>query len=258
MPEPTQIRLKIEQKGVLSITLNRPEKCNALNIRLLEELARAVETAKLKKGLRVIIIRGEGKAFCAGLDLKEAMDHSVSHHSAELIARVLRSIYLSPLFTIAAVHGAAVAGGAGLMSACDYIVAAEGTTIAYPETRRGLVPGLVMTILRRQVSERRIRELVLLAENVTPERALDLGIINKIVKDEDLTKEALSIAKLALQGSPQAIAHTKELLDDLYPASLSQDLEHALRHHMEARRSNEGKEGVEAFLKKRVPAWAEE
>jgi len=255
MPEPTQIRLQMEQKGVLCITLNRPEKCNALSIRLLEELCRAVETAKLKKGLRVIIIRGEGKAFCAGLDLKEAMDHSISHHSAELIARVLRSIYVSPLFTIAAVHGVTCAGGAGLMSACDYIVAAEGTTIAYPETRRGLVPGLVMTILRRQLSERRIRELVLLAENIHTDRALELGIINKVVPIEALLEEAIKIAQIAMKGAPQAIAHTKELLEDLYPASLSQDLEHALRHHMEARRSDEGKEGVSAFMNKRDPAW---
>lgn len=257
MPKLTQISVEVEQGSILCVTLNRPEKCNALNIRLLEELCHTVEKAPSKKGIRVILLRGEGKVFCAGLDLKEAMDHSISHHSAELIARLLRSIYLSPLFTIAAIHGAAVAGGAGLMSACDYIVAAKGTTIAYPETRRGLVPGLVMTILRRQVSERRIREMVLLAENISPERALDLGIINKVVEPEDLMKESLEIAKIVLKGSPEAIAHTKELMDDLYPASLSQDLEHALRHHMEARRSSQGQEGVKAFMEKREPSWVE-
>lgn len=255
MPESTHIRLKIEQKGVLSITLNRPEKRNALNIRLLEEFCQALKKAEKKKGLRVIIIRGEGKSFCAGLDLKEAMEHSISHHSAELVANALRSTYLSPLFTIAAVHGSAIAGGAGLMSACDYILAEEDTTIAYPEVRRGLVPGLVMTILRRQLPERRIRELLLLAESLNMERALELGIINKIVPKGSVFDEALLIANSVLKNAPEAIAHTKELLDELYPASLSQDLEHALRHHMEARRSLEGTEGVAAFMEKREPNW---
>ena len=251
------VQLKLEQKGVLGITLNRPEKCNALNIRLLEELCRAVETAKVKSGMRVLILRGEGKVFCSGLDLKEALDPEVSHQSAELVARALRSIYLSPLVTIAAVHGVAVAGGAGLMSACDFILAEEGTMVGYPEVRRGLVAGLVMTILRRQIGERQIRELVLTGESFNAHKGVELGIINRVVPPNSLLEESLKLANMILKGAPQAIAHTKDLLDELYPASLSQDLEHSLRHHMEARRSAEGEEGIKAFMEKRSPAWAQ-
>src|SRR5581483_5685167 len=113
---------------------------------------------------RVLILRGTGAAFCAGLDLKEASDHAKAHATAELVANTLIALSETRLVTIAAVHGAAVAGGAGIMSACDFVVAARGTKIGYPEVRRGLVAGLVMTFLRRQTGERNMRELLLGAE----------------------------------------------------------------------------------------------
>src|SRR5438105_8074378 len=146
---------------VTVVTLNRPERRNSLTIELLNELISAVKVASDQPNERVLILRGAGAAFCTGLDLKEAADQTKAHATAEMVAKALITLAETRLVTIAAVHGAAVAGGAGIMSACDFIVAAEKTKIGYPEVRRGLVAGLVMTFLRRQVGERNMRELVL-------------------------------------------------------------------------------------------------
>ncbi|MFT4553049.1 MAG: methylglutaconyl-CoA hydratase [Chlamydiales bacterium] len=241
--------------GVTILTLNRPEKRNALNRALLEELCSAIETANNTEGQRVIVLCGAGKVFCAGLDLKEAMNNEVAHDSAQRVAQTLKALYSSPLVTIAAVHGAAMAGGAGLVSACDFAVAAEGFVLGYPETKRGLVAGLVMTLLRRKIQETFIRELLLLGEPITAERALRLGLLNRVVPEEELLKEVLSVAGQVLQGAPQATAQTKRLLEDLAPSSLEEGLNKALDYHMNARLSNEANEGIKAFLEKREPSW---
>src|ERR1051326_1861963 len=149
---------------VTVVTLNRPERRNALTIELLSELNAALKIASDQPQERVLILRGAGAAFCTGLDLKAAADQTKAHATAEMVANTLIAISQTRLITIAAVHGAAVAGGAGIMSACDFVVAAQGTKIGYPETRRGLVAGLVLTFLRRQLRERDIRELLLGAE----------------------------------------------------------------------------------------------
>jgi methylglutaconyl-CoA hydratase len=131
----------ISEKDSLAaiVTLNRPERRNALTIELLTELSEALETMSADSKKRVLILRGAGKAFCVGLDLQETTLLEKAHRSAEMVGRTLLALSQTRLITIAQVHGAAVAGGAGLMSACDFVVAAEGTKIGYPEGRRGLV-----------------------------------------------------------------------------------------------------------------------
>src|SRR5438874_9440971 len=171
------------------LTLNRPERRNALTIGLLSELVAAIKIASDQPQERVIILRGAGAAFCTGLDLKEAADHTKAHATAEMVANTLVAISQTRLITIAAVHGAAVAGGAGIMSACDFGVAAERTKIGYPEVRRGLVAGLVMTFLRRQLRERDLRELLLASELITAERAREIGLVNRVVSAAELESE---------------------------------------------------------------------
>src|SRR5207244_2991935 len=134
-------------------------------------LGAAIKVTSEQPDERVIILRGAGAAFCTGLDLREAADHTKAHATAEMVANTLVAISQTRLVTIAAVHGAAVAGGAGIMSACDFVVAAERTKIGYPEVRRGLVAGLVMTFLRRQVGERNMRELLFSGELIDAARA---------------------------------------------------------------------------------------
>jgi len=238
------------------MTLNRPERRNSLTIELLSELMAAVNTAANDPVQRVLILRGAGAAFCTGLDLKEAADSTKAHATAELVAKTLITLAETRLVTIAAVHGAAVAGGAGIMSVCDFVVAAEKTKIGYPEVRRGLVAGLVMTFLRRQVGERNLRELVLGGELIEAARAREIGLVNRVVSPNELMNEAHKFANAVLQGAPNALKQTKRLVEELWSTSVKEDVDLALKHHMQARESDEAHEGIAAFNEKRKPNWA--
>src|SRR5213083_671559 len=212
------------------VTLNRPERRNALTLELLNELNAGIKVASEQPQERVLILRGAGAAFCTGLDLKEAADQTKAHATAEMVANTLIAISQTRLTTIAAVHGAAVAGGAGIMSACDFVVAAQGTKIGYPEVRRGLVAGLVMTFLRRQVGERNMRELLLGSELIEAEHAKEIGLVNRVVTQDQLMSEALKFAESALRGAPGALCQTKRLIDDLWWRSVKQDVDLALKY----------------------------
>ena len=235
------------------LTLNRPERRNALTIELLTELMSAIHVASEEPHVRILILQGAGAAFCTGLDLKEAGDQAKAHATAEAVANTLITISETHLVTIAAVHGAAVAGGAGIMSACDFVVAAERTKIGYPEVRRGLVAGLVMTFLRRQLGERNMRELLLGSELIDAERAREIGLVNRVVAQDNLMAEALNFAESALRGAPDALAQTKRLIDELWWRSVKQDVDLALEYHIQARESAEAREGIAAFNEKRKP-----
>src|SRR5437870_12717633 len=237
------------------VTLNRPQRRNSLTIELLNELVASIKVASDQADERVLILRGAGAAFCTGLDLKEAADQKTAHITAELVAKALITLAETRLVTIAAVHGAAVAGGAGIMSACDLVVAAEKTKIGYPEVRRGLVAGLVMTFLRRQVGERNMRELVLGGELIDAERACAIGLVNRVVAPGQLINEAQKFADSVLQGAPNAVAQTKRLIEELWATSVKEDVDLALKHHMQARESAEAREGIAAFNEKRPPNW---
>jgi len=239
------------------VTLNRPERRNALTIELLNELIAAIKVASDQPQERVLILRGAGVAFCTGLDLKEAADARKAHVTGQLVGQALITLSQTRLVTIAAVHGAAVAGGAGLMSACDFVIAADGTKIGYPEVRRGLIAGLVMTFLRRQVGERHMRELVLGSELIDAARAQTIGLVNRVVPADDLMNEAQKFAESVLQGAPGAVAQTKKLVEDLWPTAVKEDIDVALKHHLQARETAEAREGIAAFNEKRKPNWVE-
>jgi methylglutaconyl-CoA hydratase len=250
------VLIEKQSPQITVVTLNRPERRNSLTIELLNELIAAIKVASDQPNERVMILRGAGAAFCTGLDLKAAADEKNAHATAEMVAQTLITLAETRLVTIAAVHGAAVAGGAGIMSACDFVVAAEKTKIGYPEVRRGLVAGLVMTFLRRQVGERNMRELVLGAELIDADRAREIGLVNRVVARDEVMNEAQKFADSVLQGAPNAIAQTKRLIEELWSASVKEDVELALKHHLQARESSEAREGIAAFNEKRPPNWS--
>ena len=248
------VLIEKQSPQITVLTLNRPERRNALTIELMTELTVAIENATADPPQRILILRGAGKAFCTGLDLQEAAK-AEPHVTAETVARTLLHLAGTRLVTIASVHGAAVAGGAGIMSACDFVIAAERTKIGYPEVRRGLVAGLVMTFLRRQLRERDLREVLLASELFDAQRALEIGLVNRVVPVSELENEAQKIAASVLQGAPGAITNSKRLLEELWSTSVKQDIELALSHHLKARESDEAKEGIAAFNEKRPPKW---
>ncbi len=248
------VLLEKQSPQITRLILNRPERRNALTIESLRALVAGVKEAEADAATRILIVRGAGKAFCTGLDLGAATE-SEAHVLAQTVGDALLALSETRLVTIALVHGAAVAGGAGLMSACDFAIAAEKTKFGYPEVRRGLVAGLVMTFLRRQLHERHVRELLLASELIEARRALEIGLITRVVAAENLESAGAELVASILQGAPGAETNSKRLLAGLWPTTVRQDIELALQHHLEARESPEAREGIAAYNEKRGPNW---
>lgn len=246
------LQVSYPRDGVVQFMLNRPEKRNALSVALLEQLAKSLREVKA----RVVILGGCGSMFSSGLDLKEVIDPALIRQSADAVANVLRALYSVRAVTIAAVQGGAMAGGAGLLAACDLVVATKDSKIGFPETRRGLVAALVMTLLHRRLCGSYISELLVLAEPVSAQRAYEMGLVHRLAEPGTLMALVMDLVEKVLQGSPQANERTKWLIQDLEPRALQEELEMALLAHSEARHGPEALEGVRAFLEKRSPHWS--
>lgn len=236
------------------LTLNRPDKRNALSIKLMQELCEAIEEVQNLPEQRVIIIKGAGSVFCAGLDLLEAADMSSEEQSSESIGRVLKAIYTCPLVTIAAVHGAVLAGGGGILAACDLAIAESGTIFGFPETRRGLVAAQIMPFLLRLLPKRILNQLIFLGETINIQRAYEVGLINEIAESSAFT-EALRFVESISQGAPQATASAKKFMQQLELVNFNEGLKLGFELHRKMRQGNESKEGIQAFLEKRSPNW---
>jgi len=223
------MNLLVEDKGAVRIlTLNRPEKRNALDTALSRELLEALRTADADEAVRCVVLTGAGAAFCAGADLAEfkgLSDPKAAETRAELTMNLhlIFSKMITPVVT--AINGAAMGGGAGLAIAGDLAVMAESAKLGYPETKHGIVAAIVMANLVRQVGRKAAFELVALAEPIEAARALELGMVNRVVPSSKLMKEALSLAeKLAAVARP-AMAQTKKLFHEVVDLALPQALE---------------------------------
>lgn len=237
------------------LTLNRPERRNALTIELMEALCETLDVLATEPRRRLVILKGAGPAFCAGLDLHESADPSTAERGAEWVARTLQTLSQSPLVTIAAAQGAAFAGGAGLLSCCDFAIGTPELRIAFPEVRRGLVPALVGAILRDRLRDADLCELFFIGEPIDAERAQAMGLVQRLVPADRLLDEARSLAATILQGAPDAIRQTKRLLQELRSTAPSRRLAQALEFHKHARASDEAREGIAAFFEHRAPNW---
>jgi methylglutaconyl-CoA hydratase len=236
-------------------TLNRPEKRNALSLDLIKELHKIFKDTESIKKQRVFIIRGSGDAFSTGMDLQESSNPLLSEEVVQHLASLYLDLSNSSLVTVSAIHGMTLAGGAGIALASDFIIADKDSLIGFPEVRRGLVPALVMAMLRRQLPEPILKELFLLGEPIRAERAHALNLVYKLVERDNLLKESLSTASTIIRGSPSAQIRTKRLLQELNPKSLETDIEHALICHKQVRAHADAKEGIQAFLEHREPRW---
>lgn len=244
-----KILFKVEQ-GVARITLNRPEKRNALDSEIISELKDAVAKAD-----QVILIAGAGTDFCSGMDLS-VLEQSAQADVLENMAnaRVMAEFFIAmrrhPRPIIAAVRGRALAGGCGLATAADIILAAESAKFGYPEVNIGFVPAMVMAILRRSVSEKRAFELIATGEIISAQTAFDYGLINRVFADEtfDLDVEAF-VSKLASK-SASAITLSKRLLYHMDAMGFEAALEAGVETNAVARMTEDVKRGVEKFLKK--------
>jgi methylglutaconyl-CoA hydratase len=251
--------------GIHTILLNRPEKRNALNHELMEDLTHALESFAASQTCRVVIISGAGSSFCAGLDIEHlnAMPHAHDHLSptedynadAQRIATLLRTLYYLPKPSIAAVNGPAIAGGMGIATLCDFTYAVPEAKFGFTEVRIGFVPAIVSAFLRTQLGEKSCRDLLLTGRLISAAEAESLGLVNRIVVEPDLMREARSLGQRLIRNSPAAMEATKRLLCHYSDHHLPDDVEAAIRTSVDARSNADFHEGISAFLEKRPPQW---
>ena len=253
-----------ENRGVVAIvTIDRPERRNALSEAIIVGLGDALDQARYDPSIRAIVLTGTAPAFCAGMDMKEASRTDLfqtadSEHAAvadsQAISDLIMQIHGLPKPVIAAINGDALAGGAGLAMACDLAIAAESARIGYPEVKRGLVAAIVMHDLVRLVGDRRARQLLLTGEPIAALEAERWGLVNRVVPKSECLDAAIAWAASLAGVGPIAVETTKKQLDEA--SRRPRDLRGAAAVSAAVRVSDEAIEGMAAFLEKRKPRWA--
>ena len=254
-----QVKLDFDPPSAC-ITLNRPQVRNALSPELVAHFHTALDQVQERDDVAALIITGEGTAFCAGADLKvlrEIAAQSVkqARQDSQNLMNFFRRVYEFPKPVIAAVNGPAMAGGCGLASVCDIVLAAEDAVFGYPEVRVGFVPALVAVFLVRICGEKKARELLLTGRLFSAQEAQEMGLVNHVVAKESLLEKAQELAREIAPNSPIAMRLTKELMKDLPGLSLEKGLIAALELNTLIRTTEDFKEGVSSFLEKRRAQW---
>lgn len=248
-----------EEDSLRRITLNRPERRNAMTPEMQMELIAALEEGAAT-GCRALVLTGAGEAFCSGLDLNALKPSHIksaleARAEAERVARMFLALHEMEMCSIAAVNGAAMGGGAGLAVVCDFTLAVPDAKFGFTETRIGFVPAVVSAFLTLQIGEKRARDLLLTGRIMDAEEAMRLGLVNEIVAHEELQQRARALAEKVAHNSPQATRITRRLLATHWKPWLDAAMVAAIEASVEARESPDFREGVAAFLEKRKPIW---
>ncbi|HKY03526.1 MAG TPA: enoyl-CoA hydratase-related protein [Blastocatellia bacterium] len=254
MPDYEKILYSVDA-GVARITLNRPDKRNALDDQLVREVKDGLRRAAADEGARVVLVTGAGKDFCSGADLaalRRISEATVMENVAD--ARNLGGLFIEmrrhPRPIIAAVRGRALAGGCGLATACDIILAAESAQFGYPEVNIGFIPAMVMAILRRSVPEKRAFELITTGEIITARAALDFQLINRVFSDEEFDRSVAEYTGSLARKSASALSLSKSLLYHMDGQTFESAVEAGVQLNAITRMTEDCKRGVERFLKK--------
>lgn len=256
------VLLNTTREGVAVVTLNRPEVHNAFNPDVIERLSDIFETLRGADGVRVVLLEGNGPSFSAGADLnwmRAAAEYDKETNQAEATAlgQMLNSLYTLPKPTIAVVHGPALAGGMGLVSACDVAIASENVFFALTEVRIGLAPSTISPYVVRAMGARMAHRYFLTGERFTAQEAYRIGYLHAVVKDRNaLAAESESLVEKFFQTAPGAVSSTKELIRRVTHAEIDKSLiAYTANHIATIRQTDEGREGTGAFLAKRKPWW---
>ena len=244
---------------VARITLNRPDKRNAISYELIEDLLAALAEVAESSAL-VLILTGAGKAFCSGMDLenlKALIGRSAeqSLKDSQIMARLFRTLYDFPKPTVAAVNGAAIAGGTGLATLCDFTLAVPDAKFGYTEVKIGFVPAIVSAFLLRQAGEKIARDLLLTGRLFDAEEGRRIGLVTEIVDAENLIARARELAGQLLENSPASLLYTKRLLSEAAREELDRQIDVSVRENAAIRATADFREGITSFLEKRKPKW---
>ena len=248
--------LRDRSRGILTLTLNRPDKRNALSAALIADLSAAIADAGLDSEVRVVCVRGAGKDFCAGADLAELLasaDRALEENEADAmhLGRLFLALRALPKPVVAVVQGRALAGGAGLATACDLVLAADTASIGYPEIRRGFVPAMVMTMLRRLVGERVAFDLVATGRVLDASEAVELGLVSRVVQEPALQNEADVLLAGLAASSASALALSKQLLYAQDGLAFAEGIALGARVNAAARATADFRTAIATFLDSR-------
>lgn len=246
--------------GIALLTLNRPEKRNAISYELIEDLLTALQQVR-NSSSQVLIITGAGKAFSSGMDLENlraltGRSQEQNVEDSRTMARLFRSIYDFPKPTIAAVNGAAIAGGTGIATICDFTLATHDAKFGYTEVRIGFVPAIVSNFLVRQIGEKQARDLLLTGRIFAADEAHRLGLVNEVLDADRLLPRAFELSRSLMENSPASLQATKKLLSQIVNAELDRSLDTSIEENARIRQTGDFKEGIAAFLEKRKPRWS--
>ncbi|MFY9610903.1 MAG: enoyl-CoA hydratase-related protein [Blastocatellia bacterium] len=254
MPDYQKILYSVEQ-AVARITLNRPDKRNALDDQIINEMKHALDEAARDASVRVVVVSGAGKDFSSGADLaalRRISEASVTENVADArnFAEMFVAMRRHPRPIIAAVRGRALAGGCGVATACDLILASESAQFGYPEVNIGFIPAMVMVILRRNLSEKRAFELITRGELIGARSALEMGLINRVFADDEFDAQVGAFVNQMAAKSASAVSLAKNLLYHMDAMSFESALEAGVQLNAITRMTEDCKRGVERFLKK--------
>jgi methylglutaconyl-CoA hydratase len=250
-----------EAGGIHTITLNRPERRNALNPQLIAELIHALGGAALCP-CGVVVLTGAGTCFCSGMDLENLKSLNKQRPEdqradAESTMWMMRRLYEMAKPTIAAVNGPAIAGGTGLATLCDFTLAAPQAKFGYTEVKIGFIPAIVSVFLLEMIGEKKAKDLLLSGRILDAQQALAIGLVTEVVAEGELMTRVESLAASLLKNSPESMSAVKKLLSSFAKERLDRDLARAMRWNEKIRNSADFREGLQAFLDKREPVWPE-
>lgn len=248
--------------NVAKVTFNRPEVHNSFNDQMIRELDNVFDDIAQQQDVRIVILTGKGKSFCAGADLnwmRRVKDYSYEDNLKEsmALADMLYNIYSSPKPTIAQINGAAIGGGTGLVAVCDIAVSSEKAKFSFSEVKLGLIPACISPYVMRKCGEGKCREFFLTGERLTAERAHNAGLVNIVVPSDKLDEAVDGLVQKLLSSGPEAIAKCKELLRNVAEMPFEKGRSYTAEVIAKLRISEEGQEGMTAFLQKRKPVWSE-
>lgn len=254
------IVLESHLAGICWITLNRPDRRNAMNQTMIEELEKSLRVCEKDPAVRVVVIRGSGNVFCAGADLQDMLRSSGTNDQGSKVfsnafGHMLQSLNEYPKVVVISVNGASAGGALGLICCGDVVLAADNASFSFPEVQLGMIPAMISSFVVERIGVAQSRRLMLSAETIKAQEAVSLGIVNEVVKADELANRTEQVAKRFLNNSPAAISECKQLIRYVARHTVEENLNYASKAFVKMLASDDAKEGLRSFNEKRKPHW---
>jgi len=252
-----------KSEGIATITLNRPDKRNAMNGKMIKEILDMLLQLRNDSTIRILMMQGLGEHFCAGADIHWMQEIAAgprdhNENDAQLLADLMYQLYAFPKPTIVLAHGATMGGGLGLLAACDIAIGAKSASFSFSEVKIGITPSVISPYVISAIGERAAHYYFLTGERFHADEAKEMGLLHRVVEDDALLQTGLTLANTLLKNAPQALMIAKQLIRYVAKDKITSELAQKTAEHLAGMRmSKEAQEGLQAFLEKRQPVWTE-